>query len=187
MSDFGESYTPTVRSRYKQRDIIPLNVCIKFDPYSISLYYKFKPESLGENADSAEVNMKYMHKVSIEKDIEKSVEDIYESLVNRDKPYWNISIISKRQVLKMIQKLKKGKDQLSMYMPNKKSQEEEKKINEDKKAVNRQMENNKEIKDNKEIYNKMKNEIKENGKDNSKGIKREYKDEINDIDRKSVV
>jgi len=90
------SQSPSLK--VKASELSPLKLCIKFNPFSLALYY-----TLVSSKDK-----KFLHTINIEKDINSDIptEDIYAKLLEREPGYWNPKTISKKQVIKLIEKLK---------------------------------------------------------------------------------
>eukprot|EP00826_Nyctotherus_ovalis_P054510 TRINITY_DN7143_c0_g6_i2.p1 TRINITY_DN7143_c0_g6~~TRINITY_DN7143_c0_g6_i2.p1 ORF type:complete len:305 (-),score=69.50 TRINITY_DN7143_c0_g6_i2:933-1847(-) len=97
MSPNSASQLCTERSRFNAEDLLPLKVCLRFNPSSIALYYKLVQSP----------NVKFLHQIDIEKEIESNMpaEDIYNRLVEHEPMYWSPRSVSKDQIMRLIEKL----------------------------------------------------------------------------------
>ena len=84
-------------SKLAMSDLTPINLCLKFKPPSISLYYRHKLYP----------GLKFMHTVDLTKEVEAfmSGEEIYNKLLKNESEYWNRDKISKDQITKLVNKL----------------------------------------------------------------------------------
>eukprot|EP01022_Parablepharisma_sp_SALTPOND_P032026 TRINITY_DN824_c0_g1_i1.p2 TRINITY_DN824_c0_g1~~TRINITY_DN824_c0_g1_i1.p2 ORF type:complete len:400 (-),score=77.52 TRINITY_DN824_c0_g1_i1:68-1267(-) len=91
------SQTVSDKSKIRSSELSPLKLCLKFTPPSLALYYTL----------ASSPNKKFLHTASIDKEIkaEMSATEIYEKLLGREPGYWNPKAVSKKQVIKLIEKL----------------------------------------------------------------------------------
>jgi hypothetical protein len=84
-------------SKFNAEDLLPLKLCLRFNPSSIALYYKLT-QFPGE---------KFLHQVDIEKEIESNMtaEEIYNRLISIEPVYWNPNNVSKEQIKRLVEKL----------------------------------------------------------------------------------
>lgn len=85
------------RANIKEGDLTPINLCLKYKPPSLALYYKL----------ATSPGKKFVHTVSIEGEMKKgmSASAVYERLVVSEPVYWDPRNVSKEQVVRVIAKL----------------------------------------------------------------------------------
>ncbi len=87
----------SIKNKSHSSDLRPLKLCVKYKPPSLALYY-----TLESTPDK-----KYMHVVHASKFIaeEISAADLYQKLLEKEGAYLNPRVVSKHQVLKLLDQL----------------------------------------------------------------------------------
>lgn len=80
-------------------DLVPLNLCVKYKPPSIALHYK-----LNSNPEK-----KYIHVIKVAHLLKQHGEanEMYEKLLLKEPAYLNPKVISRKQIIKLIEQLYK--------------------------------------------------------------------------------
>lgn len=99
-------------------ELVPLNLCIKYNPASIALFYKLlsKPDK------------KYMHAINVSELIKNggNAQNLYDKLLLKEPVYLNPKIISRKQIIKLVQQLLdklKPKEEIKVSPPETKVEE----------------------------------------------------------------
>ncbi len=100
VATLSASQTPSEKSKIRSSELSPLKLCIKFTPPSLALYYTV----------ASSPGKKFLHTVNVSKEISAAIPapEIYQKLLEREPAYWNPKTISKKQVLKLVEKLLGG-------------------------------------------------------------------------------
>eukprot|EP00826_Nyctotherus_ovalis_P029673 TRINITY_DN2352_c0_g1_i4.p1 TRINITY_DN2352_c0_g1~~TRINITY_DN2352_c0_g1_i4.p1 ORF type:complete len:261 (+),score=72.49 TRINITY_DN2352_c0_g1_i4:112-894(+) len=85
------------RANIKEGDLTPINLCLKYKPPSLALYYKL----------ATNPGKKFVHMVNIEGEVREgmSASGIYERLAVSEPMYWDPKSVSKEQIVRVIEKL----------------------------------------------------------------------------------
>jgi len=108
------------KANIKEGSLEPINLCIKFKPPSLALYYRL----------AGDPGKKFMHSVNIDKEVKakKTADEIYKELLVNEPMYWNPNNITKEQIIRVIEKLLDNQSIIiaSRQKKNSLSKEEEK-------------------------------------------------------------
>ena len=96
MSSFSASQSDG-KLKAHASDMTPLKLCVKYTPPSIALYYTL----------TSTPEKKYMHSLNIANFITGGVTsaEIYQKLMDKEAVYLNPKVVSKRQIIKLIEQL----------------------------------------------------------------------------------
>ena len=85
------------RSQFDEIEMNPVNLCLKYKPPSIALYYTL----------TTYPGKKFMHAINVEQEIKGkiTIDELYKKLITNEPRYWNPNIIPKIQIIRMIKKL----------------------------------------------------------------------------------